>query len=627
MAESNPYQVIIEEDIGVPTRDGIRLSADVYHPAQAGRILEQRLPVLIERTPYGKRDPIRRERARFFARHGYVVVLQDCRGCNESEGTFYFLIHEPKDGYDTVEWIARQPWCDGKVATFGASYGSWFQGALATQAPPHLAGMFPMMGGWNAHTSAVRQGGALELRWLAWAFFQSAHNFNKELKSAPWVNEALNRFDLRDLLTRMPLRRGETPLKLVPNYEQWLFDLFTHGEYDDYWKQPGFAMEEFREKIPDVPMYFCGGWYDSYTRSVLEAFTALSSRKKGAAVKLLMGPWSHGTYTPELTYAGDADFGPDAAIPSVDGLHVRWYDRWLKGAKNGIEESAPVRIFIMGGGSGKRTKGGRIDHGGCWRDEQEWPLARTRYAPFYLHGDGTLRQEAPVSKESRTSYLFDPRNPVPTIGGNFSSLKYVLPPPPGMNLKLIPGIMRRADITPAGPFDQRENLKFFGCRPPYMPLSSRPDVLVFQTPLLDQDVEVTGPIEVKLWISSTARDTDFTAKIIDLCPPNEDYPEGYALNLSDSIMRARYWRSWSEAELLEPGRVYPLTITLYPTSNLFKRGHRIRVDISSSNFPRFDVNPNTGEPLGMNRETMSAENTIYHDSDRPSQIVLPVIPA
>jgi predicted acyl esterase len=235
--------------------------------------------------------------------------------------------------------------------------------------------------------------------------------------------------------------------------------------------------------------------------------------------------------------------------------------------------------------------------------------------------------EPPVVEKSCSRYQFDPDKPVPTIGGNFSSLDYLLPPPPDIDAQIVPSRLRRGHISLAGGFDQTEGPEFFGCEPPYLSLSSRPDVLVFQTPPLEEDIEVTGPIEVKLWVSSSAVDTDFTAKLIDVYPPNEDYPQGYALNLTDSIMRARYRGSWSEAKLMEPGRIYPLTIALYPTSNLFKQGHRIRLDISSSNFPRFDVNPNTGEPIGQSRRTMVAENAVYHDRSHPSHIVLPVISA
>jgi putative CocE/NonD family hydrolase len=263
-----------------------------------------------------------------------------------------------------------------------------------------------------------------------------------------------------------------------------------------------------------------------------------------------------------------------------------------------------VRIFVMGGGDGRKTYDGRLNHGGAWRDEAEWPLARTQYTAYYLHADGTLGPTPPAADDPPSGYSFDPRDPVPTIGGNIS-----------VGFELLPN----------GGYDQRGAPMFYGCTDT-LPLAARPDVLVFQTPPLEQNVEVTGPLAVKLWASSSAVDTDFTAKLIDVYPPNPDYPDGYALNLSDSIIRARYRKDRTRPEFLTPGDVAEFEIVLYPTSNLFARGHRIRLDISSSNFPRFDVNPNTGEPLGQHRRVEVAQQTIYHDATHPSHIVLPVIP-
>jgi len=237
------YDVVVEQDVMVPTRDGANLAADVYHPVRNGWPLKHKLPTLLERTPYDKRQTEGRNRATFFARNGYTVVVQDCRGCFESEGEFYFLINEPYDGYDTIEWIASQPWSNGRIGTYGTSYMSWVQSAAATQNPPHLTCMFPNMGGWNGHTSSIRHGGAMELRFMAWAFWHSALNSNRNLKKKQWIDKALNDTDFRDWLTRLPIRIGHTPLALVPNYEQWCFDIFTRADYDDFWKQPGFAID------------------------------------------------------------------------------------------------------------------------------------------------------------------------------------------------------------------------------------------------------------------------------------------------------------------------------------------------------------------------------------------------
>jgi putative CocE/NonD family hydrolase len=606
-------------------RDGTRLTADVYRPAVEGIPEIDPLPALLERTPYGKRDPERAQRARCFARHGYIVVLQDCRGCFDSEGDLYFLKNEPLDGYDTVEWISRQPWCNGKVGTYGTSYAAWTQLALATQNPPHLCCMFPIMGGWNGHTSTVRHGGAMELRFMAWAFWHSALNRNRALKRDPWIDRALNLADFRYWLNKMPIRKDETALALVPNYERWMLDIFQHGDYDDFWKQPGFAFDEYLHQLADVPIFLCGGWYDSYTRATLEAFVALYKHKKGP-IRVMMGAWTHGTYTTELSCAGDVEFGPSAPVESIDKLHLDWFNRWLKGRQNGIDKEPSVRIFVMGGGTGSKTKDGRLDHGGQWRDERAWPLPLTQYTRFYLHANRILSPQFPDNESPSTTYVFDPSNPVPTLGGNFSSLDYLKPYPPNVKAELIPSSLRREPITPNGGFDQRESPRFFGCKPPYLPLSARSDVLVFQTSPLEQDTEVTGPIQVQLWASSSAVDTDFTAKLLDVYPSTQDYPEGYALNISDSIIRARYRNSRGKAELMKPGEICEFIIVLYPTSNLFKKGHRIRLDISSSNFPRFDVNPNTGELLGSEQKKNVAENTIYHNSEHASHIVLPIVP-
>jgi putative CocE/NonD family hydrolase len=323
-------------------------------------------------------------------------------------------------------------------------------------------------------------------------------------------------------------------------------------------------------------------------------------------VYLIMGPWIHNAQGGSSH--GQVSFGRDAAIADPLAWRLEWYDHWLKGLDNSVGKAAPfatpVRLFIMGTGDGRKTEKGLLNHGGYWRDEQEWPLARTRVTPYYFHGTGGLSAEKPAAKNDRTSYDFDPRNPVPTLGGNISSAN---------------------DIMQAGAWDQRGGPKFWNWPNP-IPLTARNDVLVFQTDPLPEDTEITGEIEVKLWASSSALDTDFTAKLVDVYPESSDYPQGFALNIGDGIIRGRFRETLAREKLMEPGKVYPFTIKLYPTANIFKRGHRIRVDISSSNFPRFDVNPNTGEPLNRHRRMITATNTLYHDRDHPSQILLPVIP-
>jgi putative CocE/NonD family hydrolase len=288
------------------------------------------------------------------------------------------------------------------------------------------------------------------------------------------------------------------------------------------------------------------------------------------------------------------------------GLRLRWFDRWLRGIENGVDREPPVRIFVMGGGSGRRNSAGRMEHGGRWRAERDWPLPGTVFTPYYLHQDGRLDPTLAREPDASLSYTYDPRHPVPSIGGTITS---------------------GAPVMEGGAYDQREGSRFFGSEPPFRPLADRPDVLVFHTAPLPDEAEVTGPIVVTLWVSSDAPDTDFTAKLVDVYPPNADYPDGFAMNLTDGILRARYRDSWEHPAMMEPGRIYRVRIEPFPTSNLFARGHRIRLDISSSNFPHFDLNPNTGEPEGAWTTTRVARNTVHLSRAHPSQIVLPIIPS
>jgi uncharacterized protein len=597
------YDVVATRGQMVALRDGVRLATDIYLPAADGAALPGPWPVIVERTPYNKLGAGLVSVAKFFACHGYAVVLQDVRGRFASEGEWYAFALEGEDGVDTLAWVAAQPWCNGSVGTIGLSYSGSDQTALATLSPPALAAQFVSEGMSNYHTSAMRHGGAMEVRFIVYAFQMATQS--KEALADPILRRTLERAraEIRTWLGKMPLRPGLTPLALTPSYERWAIDVLTHADYGDYWTgQRGYVADEFYDQHKDVPVHFLSGWYDSYARSVTDNYVALSKLKKGP-FKLIMGPWIHSVAPIGQSFAGDVDFGPDAAI-DYDGLRLRWFDRWLKGLDSGIDQEPPVRIFVMGGGSGRRNYEGRLDHGGRWRDEAAWPLARAVYTPFYLRAGGLLVEEPPASPDSSTTYRFNPNDPVPTIGGNIS-VGY--------------------DVMPNGGFDQRGAPWVMGAKDT-LPLAARADVLVFETPPLEAAVEVTGPLEVRLWASSSAPDTDFTAKLIDVYPPSADYPEGYALNIGDSIIRARYRNDRTHGEPLEPGRVYEFGIVPYPTSNLFARGHRIRLDISSSNFPRFDVNPNTGEPLGQNRRWQVADNTIYHDAAHPSHIVLPIVP-
>ena len=640
ISPSDPeFDVVVTPNVMVEMRDGVKLATDIFHPARDGRPVPEKLPALLIRTPYNKDETeALLGYDRWFARRGYVAIIQDCRGCYRSEGEVNFLFPEAEDGFDTLAWIDRQPWSNGKVGSWGVSWMGWAQTAMAALGPKNLVAMVPNMSGADAHQCTVRHGGAMELRFLAWAFWHSAVNTQSELKAEPWIGPALNLGEtgFRDWLARMPIRRGQTQLALVPPYERWAFEIFTHADRDEYWKHPSVCPREHWDNFPDAAILLVGGWYDSYSRATFDNFVGLASR--GRNVRVVVGPWTHGAMKPELSFAGDVEFGADAALDSFKRFHLQWFDRHLKGASRAAAPGptaeqphtgaeAPVRIFVMGGGSGERSPAGRLMHGGKWRDENEWPLARSRFTPFYLHADGTLRRDAPTEEGSSTTFRFDPSNPVPSIGGSVSALNELGPLPSGMaDAAFAPRDSRTHEILSPGGYDQTESERLYGCRPPYLPLASRPDVLVFQTPPLEEDLESTGPIEVHLWVASSALDTDFTAKLIDVYPPSSWYPHGYALNLTDSIVRLRYRNGRDRAEPLPPGQVDRITITLYPTSNLFVRDHRIRLDISSSNFPRFDVNPNTGEPIGLDRRRVVADNTVHHDNQRSSHIVLPVIP-
>ena len=623
------FDVVVKKDLMVPMSDGTLLATDIYLPALAGAPAPGPFPTILHRTPYDKNAVERRfEYSRYFARHGYAAVMQDVRGTFGSQGRMDFLVNEASDGFDSADWVNNQPWCNGRIGSWGTSYASFTQMGMAALNPAALKAIVPNQSASNSWESSIRQGGAFEMRFFGWAIWHSGTNAREDLRADPAIMAALNfgSPSTSDWLTRLPLRRGTTQLKLVPEYEDWLLKMYTESDYTDFWKDPTLAPALHADNFPDdISILILGAWYDSYPRAAFENFVALT-RSGRRNVKTLMGPWVHGTQMPESPVSGDVDFGRNAAIPSLHELHLRWFDETLRELETGIAEEPPIRIFVMGGGDGGRTIGGHLAHGGYWRDEHEWPLARTEFAKFYLASDGSLRSTAPGVGPSSTTYRFDPSNPVPSIGGNVSSLSELRPMPPMItDTEYAGGAVRYRNVMEPGGYDQVESAEFFGCRPPYLPLSSRSDVLVYRTDPLDEDVEVTGPITVTLWVSSSAPDTDFTAKLIDEYPPSGSYPMGYALNLTDSIIRLRYREGGTES-LVPAGQIVDVLVTLYPTSNVFAKGHRIRLDISSSNFPRFDVNPNTGEPLGEERRRMVADNTVYHDAEYPSHITLPIIP-
>jgi uncharacterized protein len=596
-------EVVVETNVRVPMRDGVSLATDIYLPPRVGQAPDQRWSTILMRTPYDKHGA--KADAEFFARHGYVFVVQDTRGRYASDGVWHMLTDDGRDGFDTCQWIGRQSWSNGKLGTIGTSYVGGTQHALAMERPPQLVTSIPVDAMSNLGYQSMRNGGAFELRFWNWIYSIAGPHGSRQARDPATAAMLLEMKDRRrDYLVNLPLRQGTTPLKHLPEYEQWLVEALGHGTNDDFWKQNNIL--DHVDQYQDMPIYLVGGWYDSWAGNTTANFAALTRAIKGP-LYLIMGPWIHGQQG--SSRHGQVSFGNDAAIADPRAWRLDWYDRWLKGVDNSVGKQAPfatpVRIFVMGSGDGSKTSDGLLNHGGTWRDEREWPLARAKATPYYLQTGGKLSPDKPTGARSATSLQFDPSHPVPTIGGNISS---------------------GGDILLQGAWDQRGGPHVWNAEQP-IPLSARNDVLVFQSEPLSEDMEVTGELAVNLWISSTAPDTDFTAKLVDVYPASADFPGGFDLNIGDGIARTRFRESLTRETLMEPGTIYPLTIKLYPTSNVFKRGHRIRVDVSSSNFPRFDVNPNTGEPLNNNRRTSVATNTVHHDAEHPSHFVLPIVPA
>jgi putative CocE/NonD family hydrolase len=559
--------------VGVPMRDGVRLSTDVYLPDAPGPF-----PVILIRTPYNNNLDTQVQDAVFFARRGYAVAIQDVRGRYDSEGAWTPFAHEALDGYDAQEWCGTQPWSTGKVGTSGGSYVALTQWLPAPLRNPHLAAMAPRVGFSNLYHNWVYTGGAFQLGFnLRWGAVQMQGRVNQY--QYLWMPPELH---YSTLFWHLPLATGDQAAgRVCEFYREWL----RHPAYDAYWAKLG-NLEQAYDQI-DVPAYGFGGWYDVFLQGTLNNFAGVRARgysERGRrGQKVLIGPWIHdlgarGT----CSKTGDVDFGP-AALVDLRQEEVRWFDCWLKGQDDGILREPPVRVFVMGANR--------------WRTADAWPIPGTRFVEHYFHsagragslyGDGRLDRRRPESEPPDT-FVYDPHDPVPTLGGSTCCGEDITP-------------------VPMGPRDQR-------------PAEWRPDVLCYTTPPLEAPVEVTGPIGVRLWAASTAPDTDFTAKLVDV------FPSGFAMNVAQGILRARYRDSFEAPTPIEPGRVYRYEIDCWSASNRFEPGHRIRVEISSSNFPQFDRNPNTGHPIGVDAELRPATQTIYHDAAHPSHIVLPVVDA
>lgn len=638
-SESDPaYSVHAELDVRIETRDGVGLSTDIYRPAdpETNEPIEEPRPVILDRTPYDKTGG-RLRHGEWYASRGYVIAIQDVRGRFDSEGDFYINANEAEDGADTVEWLAEQDYCDGQVVTLGTSYGAWVQSALATQDPDGLAGMFVNMGAANGRKKTFRHNGAFEQRWLAWAFTLGA-GFAHESLADPDVQQTFADVDVREVFENGPIQRGESALAELPQYEDWAFQIMTAGAAsDDYWQNPSVNFEAHYDQSADVPTVYSGGWYDSYTGATCDNFVGLADRKDSDHY-LLMGPWTHlarlpGGHDhseellfPPLTWeqptAGDLAFG-EHATRKYRETRKQFFDHYVRGEDTW--DMSRVEYFLMGTGDGHKTDDGNLFHGGEWRSADDWPPEGTEMTTFYAHGDGTLSNKTPSASESYTSYEFDPTDPVPTIGGNTSS--YLTYEPREESVGAHPlGDRNIIDFAGRGGYDQRTDPDTYGASPPYGPLSERDDVLVFRTPPLEEPVEIAGPIRVRVFGETDGPDTDFTAKLIDEHPSSSDYPSGYDLNLSDSICRARFRGYRDEPDFVEPGEVNEFYMEPYDTANRFKAGHRIRLDISSSNWPRFDVNHNTGGPLYTDEEYRVAENTVHHSATHPTHVELPIQP-
>ena len=553
-------------------RDGIQISSDVYMPVGDGSY-----PTIILRTPYDNisASDLQRVGHLYFAQRGYAVVTQDVRGRYDSDGEWYPFVSESDDGYDSIDWVAKQSWCDGNVALIGSSYRGLTQWQAAQNPHPSLKAAVPRVAYSNTYHNWVYTGGA----------FQLAFNLSWSLMMSDRVNQPQHLFlpkeaHISTYMNHLPLiTSDEAAGRNVRMWKDWV----NHPSYDSYWE----SMKPIDAHYADVDVaaYSMGGWFDVFLQGGLNNFMGVTKHGKTEKIrrsqKMIVGPWIHGLGALGAeSITGDIDFGDNALIDLYDE-QLRWYDYWLRGIDNGIMDEPRVKVFVMGANR--------------WRESDEWPIPGTKYTPYYFHsngtansllGDGTLNRTKPGDEPS-DHYTYDPNHPVMTIGGSTCCNEETLP-------------------VSMGPRDQRPN-------------EYRPDVLVYSSDVLESDVEVTGPVKLILYASSSAKDTDFSAKLVDV------FPDGYAMNVAQGIQRARYRDSWEKPALMTPGEVYKFEIDLWSTSNCFLKGHRIRVEVTSSNFPQFDRNPNTGNDFGQDAEIVKADQTILHDKDNPSHIILPII--
>ncbi|MBA2604955.1 MAG: CocE/NonD family hydrolase [Acidobacteria bacterium] len=555
--------------VPIRMRDGVTLYADVFRPLGEGRY-----PVIVSRTPYStERTPSAYAAGVFFAQRGYVYVFQDVRGRHESEGAWDPFHHDEQDGYDTVAWAAKQPWSTGKIAMQGGSYLGQNQWRAAQANPPGLVTIFPMVASTSIYHDWITLNGGWRLSFnFGWGPVRQESRIMQN--TGPHTLDDATAIHFDTLQRHLPL---STMQRLAGRNAKFYDDWLANPDYNDYWKP--LNVEEMFDKIT-IPAHTFGGWFDIFSQGTLRGYVGMSQKGGTPEARtmshMVIGPWGHGA----SRSFGDIDFGPEADVDALD-LQLRWYDYWLKGIDNGLAGEPPVKLFVMG-----RNE---------WVYENEYPLARTDYRPFYFtsggrantaKGDGSLTWTKPAGSSTADRYTYDPANPVPSLGGN--------------NCCGTP--------TPTGPKDQR-------------PIEDRQDILIYTSEPLQDQLEVTGPVTIVLYASSDAVDTDFVAKLVDVHPDGESY------NMAEGIVRARYRDSLSKPTLMKPGQVYRFEIDMVGTSIAFQKGHRIRVHVTSSHFPQFNRNLNTGAKFGTSAELKVAQQTIYHDAERPSHIVLPVIPS
>ncbi len=577
----------VDHNVMVPMRDGAKLATDVYRPVAPGTY-----PAILKRTPYGK-DSLADE-GTFFAQHGYVYVAQDTRGRGDSQGNFIMYVGEDVDGYDTALWLGSQQWFspDKGFAVYGDSYMASTALSIAETSPPHLKALYIAFASANYHDDGAWRGGAFDL----------AHNLDYTANEI--CPEVVSRASKASRMPAVPLPSGNqqlynlalaTPLAqgVLVDHCPWYRDWTMNADQNAYWNQLGVDHSDYFDRLPPIPMAFMGGWFDQFLGGTVVDYQGAPANSPWS---LTLGPWLHDA--PDQLTAGDGYFGPNSTEDATgDALH--WFDRYLKGDTSNGPVPNQVRYFLMGGGTGTAPRE-NVDVGGTWQTASSWPPPEAQNTNFYLRTNGILSATSPRS-EPTDSYDYDPTAPVPTLGGNISS---------------------GSQLAVAGTYDQVCRPDLPACNNTHDLLANRPDVLTYQTDPLDQDTAVVGQVTAELWAATSAADTDFTAKLIDV------YPDGKALNVADGIIRARYNQGTQAPVFITPGTVTDFSIDLWHTAMLFKAGHRIRVDISSSNFPHFDRNLNTGNPIGTDTlaNAVVATQTIYHDATHPSHVVLPIMP-